>query len=94
MMAAIIQPAVERGEIDPRRLSPRIASLPLDLARHDLITKRAPVKSARRQLVPRDRHGCGYVAQHGQNGLMYLRQADRAASMDRALPPFTVETLA
>jgi hypothetical protein len=43
MMAAIIQRAVERGEIDPGRLSPRIASLPLDLARHDLIMNRAPV---------------------------------------------------
>ena len=27
-------------------------------------------------------------------GLMYQRQADRAASMEEALPPFTVETLA
>jgi hypothetical protein len=43
MMAAIIQRAVEHGEIDPGRLSPRIASLPLDLARHDLIMNRAPV---------------------------------------------------
>ena len=42
-MAAIIQRAVERGEIDPGRLSPRIASLPADLVRHDLIMNRAPV---------------------------------------------------
>jgi AcrR family transcriptional regulator len=42
-MAAVIQRAVERGEIDPDRLSPRIASLPLDLVRHDLIMNRAPV---------------------------------------------------
>ncbi len=42
-MAAIIQRAVERGEIDPGRLSPRIASLPLDLVRHDLIMNRTPV---------------------------------------------------
>jgi AcrR family transcriptional regulator len=42
-MAAVIQRAVERGEIDPDRLSPRIASLPGDLVRHDLIMKRAPV---------------------------------------------------
>ena len=42
-MAAVIQRAVERGEIDPDRLSPRIASLPLDLLRHDLIMNRAPV---------------------------------------------------
>jgi AcrR family transcriptional regulator len=42
-MAAVIQRAVERGEIDPGRLSPRIASLPLDLVRHDVIMNRAPV---------------------------------------------------
>ena len=42
-MAAIIQRAVERGEIDPGRLSPRIASLPLDLLRHDLIMNRVPI---------------------------------------------------
>ncbi len=42
-MDIIIQRAVERGEIDPGRLSPRIASLPLDLVRHDLIMNRAPV---------------------------------------------------
>ncbi len=42
-MAAIIQRTVERGEIDPDRLSPRIASLPLDLLRHDLIMNRAPI---------------------------------------------------
>ena len=42
-MAAIIQRAVERGEIDPGRLSPRIASLPVDLVRHDLIMSREPV---------------------------------------------------
>ncbi len=42
-MAAIIQRAVDRGEIDPDRLSPRIASLPVDLVRHDLIMNRAPV---------------------------------------------------
>jgi AcrR family transcriptional regulator len=42
-MAAIIERAVQRGEIDPDRLSPRIASLPLDLVRHDVIMNRAPV---------------------------------------------------
>jgi AcrR family transcriptional regulator len=42
-MATVIQRAVERGEIDPDRLSPRIASLPGDLVRHDLIMKRTPV---------------------------------------------------
>jgi len=42
-MAAVIQRAVERGEIDPLRLSPRITSLPVDLVRHDLIFKRESV---------------------------------------------------
>jgi AcrR family transcriptional regulator len=42
-MTAIIERAVERGEIDPDRLSPRITSLPGDLLRHDLIMTRAPV---------------------------------------------------
>ena len=42
-MAAIIQRAADRREIDPGRLSPRIASLPVDLVRHDLIMNRAPV---------------------------------------------------
>ena len=42
-MAAVIQRAVERGEVDPDRLSPRIASLPTDLIRHDVIMNRTPV---------------------------------------------------
>ena len=42
-MAAVIQRAVERGEVDPDRLSPRIASLPTDLVRHDVIMNRTPV---------------------------------------------------
>jgi Tetracyclin repressor-like, C-terminal domain len=42
-MAAVIQRAVERGEINLERLSPRIVSLPADLVRHDLIMNQAPV---------------------------------------------------
>lgn len=42
-MDAIIERAVERGEIDPVRLNPRIVSLPLDLVRHDFIVNSAPV---------------------------------------------------
>jgi AcrR family transcriptional regulator len=43
IMTAIIERGVERGEIDPRRLTPRIATLPVDLVRHDLIMNLAPV---------------------------------------------------
>jgi AcrR family transcriptional regulator len=43
VMPAILSRAAARGEIDPGRLSPRIASLPVDLVRHDLIMTLAPV---------------------------------------------------
>jgi len=39
----VLDRAAARGEIDPGRLSPRIASLPVDLVRHDLIMNRSPV---------------------------------------------------
>jgi AcrR family transcriptional regulator len=42
-MTAIIERAVERGEVAPGRLSPRMASLPVDLVRHDVLMTRAPV---------------------------------------------------
>lgn len=42
-MEAILDRAAARGEIDPGRLSPRMASLPVDLVRHDLIMTLAPI---------------------------------------------------
>jgi len=43
-MQIVLDRAVARGEVDPDRLSPRIASLPLDLVRHDLIMDRSPAR--------------------------------------------------
>jgi AcrR family transcriptional regulator len=43
MMAVVIERAIERGEIDPGGLTPRLAALPVDLVRHDLIMNQAPV---------------------------------------------------
>jgi AcrR family transcriptional regulator len=42
-MQTILDRAAERGEIDPRRVSGRIAALPVDLLRHDLIMNQAGV---------------------------------------------------
>jgi AcrR family transcriptional regulator len=39
----VLDRAAARGEIDPDVLSPRIASLPLDLVRHDVIMNRSSV---------------------------------------------------
>jgi len=41
--SVIIQRAVERGELDPARITPRIAGLPFDLLRHELLMTRASV---------------------------------------------------
>jgi AcrR family transcriptional regulator len=38
----ILRRGVERGEIDPARLTPRIAGLPGDLMRHDLLMNHQP----------------------------------------------------
>ncbi len=43
VMQAILDRAAARGEIDPDRISPRLAALPIDLVRHDLIMNRSPV---------------------------------------------------
>jgi AcrR family transcriptional regulator len=42
----IFERAVERGEIDPKKLTPRIISLPFDLLRHELMTTLQPVPDA------------------------------------------------
>ena len=39
----ILERAVDRGEIDPARLTPRIASLPFDLFRHEVMMTLKPV---------------------------------------------------
>jgi AcrR family transcriptional regulator len=41
--SVIIARAVERGEIDPARLTPRVAALPFDLFRHEVLMTQAPV---------------------------------------------------
>ncbi|HEY0533819.1 MAG TPA: TetR/AcrR family transcriptional regulator [Actinoplanes sp.] len=41
-MEEILRRGIERGEIDPDRLTPRIAGLPGDLIRHDLLTNLQP----------------------------------------------------
>jgi AcrR family transcriptional regulator len=43
IMTVIIERAVERGEVNPRRLTPHLTSLPVDLVRHYLIMNLAPV---------------------------------------------------
>ncbi|MBO1361016.1 TetR/AcrR family transcriptional regulator [Acetobacter sacchari] len=43
---AVLARAVGRGEIDPTRLTPRIAALPLDLVRHELLMTFAPLSDA------------------------------------------------
>jgi hypothetical protein len=46
VMRRILDRAVERGEISPAVLGTRIASLPVDLIRHDLIMTQEPVPDA------------------------------------------------
>ncbi|AXY20850.1 Bacterial regulatory protein, tetR family [Komagataeibacter saccharivorans] len=49
---AVLGRAIERGEIDPARLTPRIASLPLDLARHEMLMTFRPLpEDAIREIV-------------------------------------------
>ncbi|WP_213453035.1 TetR/AcrR family transcriptional regulator [Rhizomonospora bruguierae] len=39
----IIRRAIDRGEIDPARITPRVAALPFDLFRHELLMTQAAV---------------------------------------------------
>jgi hypothetical protein len=45
-MTQILERAVARGEVKPGRVTPRIASLAVDLVRHDLIMTQEPVPDA------------------------------------------------
>lgn len=42
----VMQRAVDRGEIDPDRLTPRIANLPFDLLRHEILMTLRPASRA------------------------------------------------
>jgi AcrR family transcriptional regulator len=42
----VLRRGVERGEIDPHRLTPRIAAVPADLLRHELLMTLQPVPDA------------------------------------------------
>lgn len=42
-MDTLVQRAVERGEVDPARLTPRITALPIDLLRHEVLMSLAKV---------------------------------------------------
>lgn len=42
-MATILQAAAARGEVRLDRIAPRVASLPTDLARHELLFRRTAV---------------------------------------------------
>jgi len=42
-LRAILKRGVDRGEIDPDRLTPRIAALPTDLARNEILMTRKPL---------------------------------------------------
>jgi AcrR family transcriptional regulator len=46
LMRSILQRGIDRGEIDPTRLTPRIVALPTDLARHEMLMTLAPLSDA------------------------------------------------
>jgi len=45
-MRTILERAAERGEVHLEKITPRVASLPTDLIRHELLLTRAPVPEA------------------------------------------------
>jgi hypothetical protein len=48
----VVNRAVQRGEVDPARLTPRIVDLPFDLFRHEMMMTLKPVPDhVRRQIV-------------------------------------------
>jgi AcrR family transcriptional regulator len=46
VMPVILRRASERGEVDLDRITPRVALLPFDLFRHEVLTSSAPVTAA------------------------------------------------
>jgi hypothetical protein len=42
-MTAILRAAADRGEVRLEQIPRRVVSLPVDLARHELLVRRAPV---------------------------------------------------
>jgi AcrR family transcriptional regulator len=52
IIRTIIQRGIERGEVDPDRLTPRIIALPTDLARHEMLMTLKPLSDeAIREIV-------------------------------------------
>jgi hypothetical protein len=45
-MPVILQRAAGRGEVDLNRITPRVAMLPFDLFRHEVLTSSEPVPAA------------------------------------------------
>jgi AcrR family transcriptional regulator len=46
VMPVILRRASERGEVDLDRITPRVAMLPFDLFRHEVLTSSAPIPAA------------------------------------------------
>jgi hypothetical protein len=46
IMMTVLRRAADRGEVDLDRVTPRIAALPSDLVRHDLLISRDPISDA------------------------------------------------